>query len=52
MLSVKENHESTEGVWTQLLAANWWRLFAWLKAAKETSASQNVAQKVGTITAL
>ena len=52
MLSEKQNHESTEGVWTQLLAANWWLLFAWLRAARGTSASQSVAHKVGTFTTL
>ena len=52
MSGVKQNDESSEGVWTQLLAANWWLLFAWLRAAREISASQSVAQKVDTYSVL
>ena len=40
----------TKGVWTQWMAANWWRLFAWPRAARGISASQSVALKVSTDT--
>ena len=37
-------------MWTQWRVANWWRLFAWPRAARGISASQSVALKVGTVT--
>ena len=52
MSGVKQNDESSEGVWTQLLAANWWLLFVWPRAARGISASQSVAQKVDTYNVL